>query len=305
MRERLKTAARIAAGQKGTITRRQLLDAGWSSSAIGRWIDNELLVPEWPGVYRFGHTSPSTDATYMAAVLAAGDGAALARRAAGHLMRLLRGAVADAELVAPTQSRIKGLDVKHERGLDPRDVTRFSGIPTTTVARTLVDLAACLDEYELGRAWHQARVLYRTEPGDVEAVLARRPNSKGATELKAILRGKPISLSRLERAFIRLCKQNDLALPQTNTPIGGRFVDCRWPAHKLTVELDSYRYHSSRHAWEQDRKRERQARARGDDFRRFTSDDVFEDAQALLSELRPIVGNRRKRQRSRPATARL
>jgi len=53
-------------------------------------------------------------------------------------------------------------------------------------------------------------------------------------------------------------------------------VDCRWPEQRLTVELDSYRFHNSRHAWEADRKREREARAPGDDCRRFTYGDVFE-----------------------------
>jgi very-short-patch-repair endonuclease len=290
MRERLTLAARKASTQKGTITRQQLLDAGWSSSAIGRWIDNGLLVAEYPGIYRFGHTAPSIEATYMAAVLAAGDGALLARRAAGHLMRLLRGAPPAAAVVAPVKRRIKDLDAQCDSRLDPRDATTWNGIPTTTVARTLVDLASCLDDYELGRAWHQARVLYRTEPDDVETVLARRPTSKGAQELRAILRGKPLSLSKLERAFVELLKDNDLELPETNQVHGGRYVDCRWRKQKLTVELDSYRYHSSRHAWEQDRKRERQARARGDDFRRYTSDDVFEDPRALLRELRPVIG---------------
>jgi very-short-patch-repair endonuclease len=299
MRARSRTAARKASGQKGVITRKQLLDADWSSSAITRWIEKGLLVTEHPGVYRFGHAAPSTEATYLAAVLAAGDEAFLARRAAGHLMRLLRGSPPPPELIARNERRIKGIKVKRSRGLDPRDTTIWNGIPCTTVARTLVDLAACLDDYELGRAWHQARVLYRTEPADVEVVLARRPNSKGAKELRAIMRGKPISLSKLERAFIGLCKEHDFELPETNRIVGGRFVDCRWPKHKLTVELDSYRYHSSRHAWEQDRKRERQARARGDDFRRYTSDDVFEDPRALLHELSPIVGLRRKRRRRR------
>jgi very-short-patch-repair endonuclease len=289
MRETFRTAARTASGQKGVITRLQLIEAGMSSSAIGRWVDKGLLIPEHPGVYRLGHAAASIEATYFAAVLAAGDGAVLARRAAGRLMRLVRGAPPP-EVMVRKQRLVRGVKVKQSRGLDPRDVTVFNGIPTTTVARTLVDLAGCLPEYDLGRAWHQARVLYRTEPEDVEAALARRPNSTGAAALRAIMRGKPLSLSRLERAFIRLCKAHDLALPITNKRTGGRYVDCRWPAHRLTVELDSYRYHSSRHSWEQDRKRERQARARGDDFRRYTSDDVFEDPRALLRELSPLVG---------------
>ncbi len=62
-------------------------------------------------------------------------------------------------------------------------------------------------------------------------------------------------------------------------------MDCRWPEHRLTVELDSYRYHRSRHAWEQDRRREREAHARGDDFRRYTHDDVLEEPRLMLREL--------------------
>jgi hypothetical protein len=62
-------------------------------------------------------------------------------------------------------------------------------------------------------------------------------------------------------------------------------VDCRWPEQRLTVELDSYRYHASRHAWEGDRRREREARARDDEFRRYTWKDVIEEPAAMLAEL--------------------
>ena len=64
-----------------------------------------------------------------------------------------------------------------------------------------------------------------------------------------------------------------------------------WHAsHKLTVELDSYRFHNTRHAFEQDRKRERDAYARGDDFRRYTWGDVYDHPQQMLAELRELLG---------------
>ncbi|HYU60912.1 MAG TPA: hypothetical protein VEK39_09130 [Solirubrobacterales bacterium] len=78
-------------------------------------------------------------------------------------------------------------------------------------------------------------------------------------------------------------------LPQTNRLVGGRRVDCRWPEQRLTVELDGYRYHRSRHAWEQDRRREREARARGDEFRRYTYGDVFEHPRLMLRELGELL----------------
>jgi hypothetical protein len=94
-----------------------------------------------------------------------------------------------------------------------------------------------------------------------------------------------VSLSKLERAFLDLLDQAGLPPPITNKPAGTKRVDCRWPDRHLTVELDSYRYHNTRHAWEQDRRREREAYARNEDFRRYTFGDVFETPTRMRSEL--------------------
>jgi len=98
-----------------------------------------------------------------------------------------------------------------------------------------------------------------------------------------------VSLSRLEAAFIARLREAKLPLPETNRPAGGRRVDCRWPNHGLTLELDSYRYHHSWHAWEQDGHREREARARGDEFRRYTWVDVVEVPQPMLTDLGSLL----------------
>lgn len=170
---------------------------------------------------------------------------------------------------------------------------RWRSIPVTTVARTLVDLAAVMDADELARACHEAGVRHRTQPQQVEAVLARRPTSAGAGKLRAVLLGdQPVTLSRLESRFLEHLRDANLPLPQTNQAAGGRRVDCHWPGRRLTVELDGYRYHHSRHAWELDRRREREARARGDEFRRYTYGDVFEDTRFMLAELRELLRTR-------------
>ena len=70
---------------------------------------------------------------------------------------------------------------------------------------------------------------------------------------------------------------------------GAHRVDCRWPAYGLTVELDSYRYHNTRYAWEQDRERERAARGREDVHRRFTHGDVFNNPIPMLQELKKLL----------------
>jgi putative AbiEi antitoxin of type IV toxin-antitoxin system len=132
--------ARIAFAQHGVVTRRQLLDAGFSKTAIGGRVERGSLLRAYPGIYRVGHRAPSVEARYMTAVLACGEGALLSGRAAGHLLGLLKGDAPEPEVTAPKYRRVKGVVTKRSR-VDPRDRTTCRGIPVTTVPRTLVDLA--------------------------------------------------------------------------------------------------------------------------------------------------------------------
>jgi hypothetical protein len=117
-------------------------------------------------------------------------------------------------------------------------------------------------------------------------VLAKRTRTKGAAKLRAVLSGDvQVTLSELELRFQERLREAGLPLPKTNKRAHGRRVDCRWPGHRLTVELDSYRYHRSRYVWEQDRRREREARARGDEFRRYTHGDVLDRPRMMLADL--------------------
>lgn len=285
--------AQIVHATHGVATRRRLLAAGLSRAEIESRLRTGALLRVHRGVYRVGHRSPSIEAEYLAAVLACGDRAMLSGRAAGHLLGLLRGAPARPEVTSPTQRRVAGVTTHRARGEMRPDRTVHRGIPVTTVARTLVDLATALSPSDLARACHEAEVRHGTRPDQVEAVLARRPNSRGATSLRSVLRGDTrVTLSRLESRFLERLAAARLPLPSTNRVAGGRRVDCRWPERRLTVEVDGFRYHRSRHAWEQDRRREREAHARGDDFRRFTYGDVCEDPALMMAELRDLLGGR-------------
>ena len=279
----------MASRSHGVVTRRQLLGAGVTRTEIAERLAKGALLTQHRGVYRVGHEAPSTEARYLAAVLACGDRAVLSGRAAAHVYSLIRGEPPPPEVTAPTARRVA--DVRTTRAmLDPRDVSRFRGIPVTTVPRTLTDLAADLSAGELARACHEAGVRYGTTPRHVRAVFDRRPKAPGRAKLRRVVEGdEPILLSRLERRFRALLPDNGLPIPHANKKLERRYVDCRWPDHRLTVELDGYRFHNSRHAWEQDRRREREARARGDEFRRYTYGDVCEHPQPMLTELRLLL----------------
>jgi hypothetical protein len=282
--------ARLALGTHGVVARTELLAAGIPSDQIARLIRAGSLLREYRGVYRVGHRAPSIEAYYLAAVRACGEGSLLAGRAAAYLLGLLKCSAPQPEVVAPRDRRVPGVVVIRTRGELGVDGGMCRGVPVTSVARTLVDIAASLTIDELARACHEAGVRYRTTPRHVEAVLARRPSSRGAGRLRLVMKGDvKVTLSKLEKRFLELLRANGLPLPITNRVASGGRVDCRWPDHPLTVELDSYRYHGSRYAWERDRRRERVARAAGDEFRRYTYGDVFESPRLMLAELRRLL----------------
>ena len=279
--------ALIARRSHGVVTWAEARSAGLTEAQIKWRVRTGLLLREHRGVYRVGHRAPSIEATFMAAVKACGPGAALSGMAAAHLLGLVRGRPPRPEVTAPGRRRPAGVRTRCGRA----ERTLWRGIPVTTVPWTVADLAGRLEEDELARAFHEAGIRHHTTPEQVDAVLGRRSNAKGVVRLRRVLHGDvAVALSKLESHFLSLLRGAGLPEPETNCRAGGRRVDARWPAHRLTVELDGYRYHRSRHAWEQDRRREREAHARGDRHVRFTHYDVLGgDPAPMLDELRDAL----------------
>lgn len=294
MRPQKRKVARVLAelggSAYGVVSRAELRAAGITESQIKTQLRQGSLFRVHRGVYSVGYRTVSLEARYLAAVKAVGNEAVLAGRAAAELFGLLRGGRPVPEVITKGQRRPHGVVVHRASWIRPAEATRWRSIPITTVQRTLVDLAAVIEEAALARAVHEAQVRHQTTPDKIEQVLGRRHNWPGARKLKRVIWGEvPVSLSKLESGFVDRVRRAGLPPPETNRLVGGRYVDCRWPEHHLTAELDSYHYHQSRHAWEQDREREREARARGDEFRRYTWRDVAEEPEQMLADLRQLL----------------
>jgi hypothetical protein len=220
-------------------------------------------------------------------VLACGPGAVLSGLAAAWMHGLVRGAPPLPEVTAPTERVVQGVNVRRSRRASVA-AARVHGIPTTTVAQAIVDLAPRLALDDLAAICHEAHVKYRTGPKQIAKAL--RPRTPGVARLRAIYQGDhPTTLSKMERKFLQLLKAHRFPPPQTNRHHAEGYVDCRWPAHHVTVELDSYRFHATRKAWERDVRRPRAARRRGDEHRRYTWADVFEDDAEMLAELDEVL----------------
>jgi hypothetical protein len=254
-----------------------LLAAGISDDEIRTRLARGSLIRVHRGVYRVGHAAPSVEATYIAAVFACGTGALLMDAAAAHLYGLTKGAAPKPVVKARTARRIAGIETHRTRTRERGTIWR--GIPVTTVPRTLMDIATSMPEKELTLACHNAQVRFGITPAQLRG------------RAKRIVLGElPVTLSELEDRFLDLLAEERLPAPRTNRRTRGRtYVDCRWPEHHVTVELDSYRFHNTRHAWESDRRREREAHARRDEHRRYTYGDVFEAPKQMLAELRELL----------------
>jgi len=243
------------------------------------------LIRVHRGVYRLGHAAPSFDALCVAATKACGHGSGISGFAAAHLLSLQEAQPGVIEVTTPYDRTVPGLIVHRARRTVP-ELLRVRGIPVTSPAWTLLDIAPQIDDDLLGRYCHAAVVRHRLKPEAVARVAAKRGHPHGSSRLLRILSGDdPMLLSRLERAFLNILRDGRLQQPQTNRRMAEGYVDCRWPHLKLIVELDSYRFHGSRHAWERDRDRDRAARRRGEELLRYTPEDVFERGAEVLAEM--------------------
>jgi hypothetical protein len=219
------------ASNTGCVTRSQLLSAGFDGNAIDYRVKRGRLVIRHRGVYAVGHIPPSPCARAMAAVLACGPEAVLSHRSAGALWGLMRWP-RTLEVTAPSERRVPGVHTHRSRNLTER--TTHYGIPTTTAARTLLDLAKVLDAASLTRAVNDARLRHVVSVEDLAPSLTRRLISAPTTAP---------TRSVFEDTFLAFIDRHDLPRPQVNQRIAGYEVDMLWRPQRLVAELDGRAYH--------------------------------------------------------------
>src|SRR4051794_20745943 len=219
--------ADLAYRQHGVITRWQLRDVGVSRDAIRRRLERGRLHRVHRGVYAVGHEVLTPQARFMAAVLACGPCAALSHRSAGTHRGL--GHWRYLEITAPTK-RVQRHVLVHVSPLPPDEVNVVEGIPTTSLPRTLLDLAAVLRPHELERAFNEANVRGLDDPLSVPDLIARYPHRKGVGAIRKILDiGPAFTRSDFEALFLELVRTAGLPEPRPNYNVLGFECDCVWP----------------------------------------------------------------------------
>jgi very-short-patch-repair endonuclease len=277
--------AALAGQQHGVVSRRQPLAAGVSGRAVERRIEGGRLHPLRAGVYAVGHRVVSREGRWMAAVLAAGQDAVLSHRSAAALWGVRPTASARVEITAPRRLRPRQNLHPHCAVLPQDEITTRDGIPVTTAARTLLDLAAVIPPNELDRALNEAEI--HRLPGPQE-LMRRHPGHRGTATLRTLLlNARRSSRSPTEGEFLDFVRAHGLPEPETNLIVEGYECDAVWRDARLIIELDGFATHGTRRAFEQDRARDRRLTVRGWRTMRVTSPDLTAElATELLSSLR-------------------
>lgn len=287
--------AALAAAQHGVVSLAQLRAVGLSGPAARKRAARGRLHRIHRGVYAVGHRRISVKGRLAAAVLACGEGATSSHRSAAYLLGLVRGVAAFVEVTVPVQDGRRGhtqVVVHRSSTLSADDVTLVEGIPCTTVARTLLDLADVLPERRLMAAIDSAERLRLYDDRQVKAVLARGGGRRAAKRLRRALgtyEEPDATRSELERRALALFAASDLPPPRVNsyveTAAGPIQVDFFWPDRGLVVEADSYLWHSARRDFENDRERDQLLHAAGFSVVRVTWRQVLAGSERTLRAL--------------------
>jgi very-short-patch-repair endonuclease len=259
--------AAIAARQHGLVTTGQLALAGLGARAIAHRVARGRLVRRHRGVYQVGPIAAPL-AREMAAVLACGGSAALSHQSAAAIWGFGPAHHGDVHVTVEgdTARSRRGIHVHHTASLN---AAVHNGLPLTDPARTLRDLARVLPTRELDRAREQAHVLGLVIPD-------------GAAE-------PDFTRSEAERRLKALCKAAGLPAPRTNARVAGWEVDAFWPAHNLIVEVDGYRYHRTREAFERDRRKDAALTAAGYTVIRITWRRLTNEPYSLTAQLAVLL----------------
>jgi very-short-patch-repair endonuclease len=246
-------------------TRAQLRDRGLSEAAISRSIKAGRLHPLYRGVYLVGHPVPPPLALELAALLACGSTAALSYWTAAGLYRILARADGPIHVTIPDRRcRARSGLQPHFASLPDQDVTVSQGLRVTTAQRTLDDLRLFLDPAAHERATNEAEVL---------RLVPIKPGKPGITRQEA------------ERRLLALLRRSGLPPTKTNITIQGHEVDALYEEARLIVEVDGYAFHRTRHAFEQDRRRDASLLAAGYRVMRVTYRQLDEEPEAVVVRL--------------------
>lgn len=284
---------RLAVERGGVIARRELLEAGMSSSGVTRARASGRLfdVHEDFGVYSIVPPELLSEQARLHAALLAVPGSVVAVQSAAWRWSLIAAPPADVQLAHLHQHAApRGVVLRRARWR-PGDLAHDGTFPLTSVPRTLLDLGVRYPPGRLARALAEAEFHHAVRPADVLGVL-RRGHPGSARLRKALdlhVPGYGAVRSRLERRFRRLLVDHGIPLPVRNEQVGPYRVDCLWPEQRLVVEIDGGQHERPGQA-AVDADRDLWLRRHGYEVRRYSYAQVYQRGEEVVADLLAALG---------------
>ena len=236
-----------------------------------------------------GHANITSEGRFLAAVKACGPTAILSHFSAAALYGLVRWDDRFPEVTVP-ERRPRSIAASACTEPPSLDATRHKGIPITTPARTLIDLAATFDYRALRRAVREAQRNLVTIPQILETLDRLGPRPGIANLTKILATGHAPTRSELEDAVLDLILKAGFQRPDVNQPIrlqGRRIVpDFRWPDQHLVIEADGAEWHDDRLTREDDAERQAILEAHGERVIRVTWAQAIAHRTQTLERIR-------------------
>jgi very-short-patch-repair endonuclease len=272
----------LARRQHGAVSTRQLLDAGVGPHAIDARLRRGWLRRLHRGVYAVG--ALESDLTAPAGAILALDGrAVLSHRTAAAVWGILETRPGDSIQVTLLNARSngrRGVEV-HRQKLATKEIRTRHGLQLTAPGRTIRDLAQTAPD-ELDRAINEAQIRRLVTHAELKQLLAL-PRCGVRALRTAIGEERRMTRSEAERKLLALIRSAGLPMPKTNVKVAGHEVDLHWPDHDLVVEFDSWTYHSTRAAFERDRRRDADLQLAGQRVLRVTHRQLSGEPVALIA----------------------
>lgn len=286
----------ISQGQYGVVSRRQIRSLQLTLDQIRTLLSSGWLIPVYHGVYSVGRPVERYEGWLMAGVLFGGSGSFVARGCAVAHWRIgkrpgpievVRHHKSSRRQFTSSQGNGRKLILHRSRNLPESDVTMHRGVPVTTVAKTLLDMAPGLKVDDLRDVFDAAARRNLINLVELNRVLDRGlPGSVALRELAEEWHPDDArARSKLENQFIRLCREAGLRRPEQNVPLLGYEVDCLWREERVVVELDSVGFHSQPSVLDSDRERDIDLRLNGYEVLRFTHRRVKTKPEWVIAKL--------------------
>ena len=248
-------------------------------------------------VYAHSGTPITWEGRVMAACLWGGEGSAASYRAAARIWGFVGFEYAPVEISTLNGKRPPGNAFTAHR-MDRfllEDISRVSGIPTTSVRRTLLDLAGAKARYTSSSLDYSLR-LGLTSLGEMWSLYEQEwtRGRRGIAILRALLiersDGQAPSQSEMETMLGDLIREGDLPKPRRQHPVripsGPIYLDFAYPYRRLNLECDSYAWHMDREAFERDRRRDAELQRLGWTVLRFTWSQLKYQGDWVIDQIR-------------------